>query len=340
MRSVTYSMGISLDGYIVGPDGDITAPPPGTVVSRPQPGVLNTLTSLYEYESNGQMNQNQMIVNLNSRINPKITLFTFYVLNSAKSDTDGAGSFPANQYDTGSEYGRSSIDVRNRFVFGGSLVAPYGLRFSPFVVASSGSPFNITTGQDLNGDLQFTDRPAFATAATLHPIATPFGVFDTNPAAGAAIIPRNYGNGPGQFTVNLRVGRTWGFGERTTSAASPAGGGGDGGGMRGGGGHGPGGPGGGGPGGGGPGGMRMGGGGGGRGGFEGGSSGKKYTVNLSVSGRNIFNHVNPGTPIGDLSSPNFGVSNSIASGGFGGPGGGGGGSANNRRIDLQLRFSF
>ena len=28
MRSVTYSMGVSLDGYIVGPDGDITAPPP------------------------------------------------------------------------------------------------------------------------------------------------------------------------------------------------------------------------------------------------------------------------------------------------------------------------
>ena len=28
MRSVTYSMGVSLDGYIVGPDGDITAPAP------------------------------------------------------------------------------------------------------------------------------------------------------------------------------------------------------------------------------------------------------------------------------------------------------------------------
>ena len=28
MRNVTYSMGVSLDGYIVGPDGGITAPPP------------------------------------------------------------------------------------------------------------------------------------------------------------------------------------------------------------------------------------------------------------------------------------------------------------------------
>jgi dihydrofolate reductase len=34
MRSVTYSMGVSLDGYIVGPDGDITAPAPDEEVWR------------------------------------------------------------------------------------------------------------------------------------------------------------------------------------------------------------------------------------------------------------------------------------------------------------------
>ena len=34
MRSVTYSMGVSLDGYIVGPDGDIIVPPPDEEVWR------------------------------------------------------------------------------------------------------------------------------------------------------------------------------------------------------------------------------------------------------------------------------------------------------------------
>ena len=34
MRSVTYSMGVSLDGYIVGPDGDISAPPPDEEIWR------------------------------------------------------------------------------------------------------------------------------------------------------------------------------------------------------------------------------------------------------------------------------------------------------------------
>jgi dihydrofolate reductase len=34
MRSVTYSMGVSLDGYIAGPDGDINWSPPDDEVFR------------------------------------------------------------------------------------------------------------------------------------------------------------------------------------------------------------------------------------------------------------------------------------------------------------------
>jgi hypothetical protein len=48
-------------------------------------------------------------------------------------------------------------------------------------------------------------------------------------------------------------------------------------------------------------------------------------------------------PVGNLSSTLFGQSIGSAGGfgrGGGGGGGGGGGSAANRRIDLQLRFSF
>ena len=51
---------------------------------------------------------------------------------------------------------------------------------------------------------------------------------------------------------------------------------------------------------------------------------------------NILNSVNPGSPNGNLSSALFGQSTQLA-GGFG-PGGGS--AAGNRRIELQLRFSF
>jgi hypothetical protein len=62
----------------------------------------------------------------------------------------------------------------------------------------------------------------------------------------------------------------------------------------------------------------------------------------------LLNHQNLAPPVGILSPEAFtGNSNfgeSIALAGGGGPGGGGGGpfgsQANNRRIDLQLQFSF
>ena len=43
------------------------------------------------------------------------------------------------------------------------------------LVANSGQPFNIVIGQDLNGDNQFNDRPAFATSASTNVVQTSYG---------------------------------------------------------------------------------------------------------------------------------------------------------------------
>jgi len=307
--------------------------------------------NIFQYESSGILNQNQLIVNANTRFNPNFSIFANYTLGRANSDTDGAGTFPADNYDLSAEYGRSALDVRHRFFLGGSISAPWGIRLNPLVFASTGAPFNITTGRDNNGDTQFNDRPAFATASTLNADLkrTPFGDFDLNPALGAELIPRNYGRSPGQFTVNLRINKSFGFGEVPGAAArrtaaneqTPAAGGeqtpaGGAGGRRGGGGR----AGGGGRGGGG-GGPRGGGGGAfGQGGIFGGGGGggseqKRYNLTLGINISNILNRTNPGPFVGNLSSDRFGQA--IQSGGFGF---GGGSAAGNRRVEAQVRFSF
>jgi hypothetical protein len=282
-----------------------------------------------------------LITNINSRMSRSISIFGGYVLNFAKSNTDGAQNFPANQYDLASEYGRASNDIRNRLFLGGSVVTRWNFRLSPFIIANSGAPFNIVVGRDLYGDtLLGTARPAFAGPNASSVIPTAYGALDPNPQPGERLVPRNYGNGPAFFTVNLRLGRTFGFGgERNSAAASPSGGGG---GDRGGD-HGPGGggggPRGGGGGRGGPGGMTMGGGGrGGPGGMFGGDGGgtpQRYNLSLSINARNLLNTNNAGRPIGDITSPLFGRSNQLA-GGFGPEAS----PANNRRIEMQIRFQF
>jgi hypothetical protein len=292
---------------------------------RPDP----TRGNVFQYESSGRFNQNQLVVSINNRFSKSFTFFANYTLNGAHSDTDNAGSFPVNQYDLAGEYGRSSLDVRQRLFIGGSISAlPWGLRLFPLIVANAGRPFNITVGRDLNGDALFNDRPSFATDLTRPSVrVTSFGSFDLDPQPGQVIIPRNYGTGPAFFSVSMRLSKTFGFGEVAGASSAPAAAGGGGGGRGGGGG-----------GGGGRGGGGRGGGGGGESLGGGGTTEHRYNMTFSINVQNLLNHSNLGQPVGNLSSPLFGQP--LASAGRFGAGGGSNLSAGNRRVELQLRFSF
>lgn len=280
---------------------------------------LGNQNPLTLYESAGLFTQNQLIVNVNSRLNKRVSLFGFYTLGEANGNSDGGS--PMNQYDLRSEWGPTRFDTRHRFFIGGSIVAPLRISFNPFITGSSGAAYNITTGNDFNGDLIYNARPAFATDPNApNVVSTSLGLFNTKPQPGDKIISRNYGRGPAQFNLNLRMSRTWGFGKGVETAANAGAPGGMGGGaFRGmGGGGGRGGP------------------GGGMGGMFGGgvNTGKRFNLTLSASARNLLNRVNLASPESNLSSPNFGQSLALA-GGFGG-----GASVYNRRIDLQLRLTF
>jgi Carboxypeptidase regulatory-like domain len=275
--------------------------------------------NVYQYQSEGTFKQNQFIVNTSVRMGSKLSLFGFYTLNYANSDTSGASSFPSADNNINLDYGRAAFDVRHRVFLGGTIGLPHAFRLSPFLVASSGIPYTITTGQDVNGDSIFNDRPAFASTlfSQSNVVTNQYGSFDLVPQPGETLVPINSLTGAARFTLNLRVSKTFGFGKKTEAPSSGPGPGGPGPGgtfgRPGGGGRG-------GPGGRGPGGPDV-------------STGRPYNLTVSVSARNIFNNVNLATPIGNLSSPLFGQSNGLAGGPFSS-------TTANRRIDLQMTFTF
>ena len=311
---------------------NINAPLPGTFdPDNPTCDNRPTLAcnNIYQYESEGVFRQNQLIVNGNIRAGARLTLFAYYTLNNVHSNVSSLGGFPSNQYNLDQDYGRPTYDIHQRVFLGGSISLPYGFRASPFMIASSGVPYNITIGRDVNGDSLFNDRPAFATDLTPpeRRVATRFGTFDTQPTSGETIVPINYVTGPTQFTLNLRLSKTFGFGKETGAANNQSGGppGGPGGGSSGGGG-----------------GRGPGGGGGGFGGgpragmgaiFGPGTTNHRCNLTLSVNARNVLNRVNLSSPIGNLSSPFFGQSISLAGGPFSS-------AAANRKLELQASFSF
>ncbi len=315
-RGVHQYLSDNINAYLPGTYDSVTA-------TGNRPNGINE--NIYQFQSGGVYNQNQLIMNYTVKAS-RVSLFGFYLVNFAKADTSGATYFPSNSFDPGSDYGRANFDVRNRFLLGGNLQALYGVSFSPMLVVDSGQPFNITVGQDLNGDNQFNDRPAFATSSSTDTVQTKYGTFDLDPAWNQTRIPYNYGNGPGQLSMNLRVSKSFGIGPKVTAGtgASSGGMGPPSGGPP------PGGGGGGAPGGGlGPGGLSK----------SGGppsldqAVARRDSLTFTVMGRNIFNNVNLAQPVGVLGSSLFGKSTALAGGFFSS-------AAANRSIDLQMAFSF
>jgi hypothetical protein len=131
-------------------------------------------------------------------------------------------------------------------------------------------------------------------------IPTRYGLLDPNPTLDEAILPRNFGRGPGAVLVNLRLSKTIGFGPAREGSVGVGGG--------------PRGPG-----------SPFGGG----GGFSSMSTSRRYNLIVSMS---------IGPIVGNITSPLFGQANQPAANQGGG--GGISESANNRRLELQLRFTF
>lgn len=292
--------------------------PPGDPFSPTAVRPFGDVGNIFAYQSDAVFRQNQLIVNSNIRGGAKFSLFGYYVLNYANSDTAGPSTFSSNPYDLSQDYGRASFDVRHRVFFGGTIALPKAFRLSPFLVAQSGPPFNITVPTDLSGTTVLNSRPAFASSFSnpANVVVTPYGAFDTVPVPGETLVPINYGITPPRFTLNVRFGKTFGFGRKPETASTNAqqGGGGRGGGR----------------------GDR----GGGRGGMFGPFGGlgsptdRRYNLTFNVSARNVFNIVNVAAPNGVLGSPFFGQSNSLVQNGpFSSAG-------SNRRIDLQVMFNF
>ena len=309
------------------------------------------LGDIYQYETSGTQSMKQLNIGVNKQFRPGFSLSVNYTVGKSQSDAD-FGSFPMNQYDLSGEYGRTSFDSRHRvFIVGSAFIPKLKLSLNPLIIGNTGRPFNVITGFDDNGDGIINDRPAFADAQTpaADLVQTRFGNFDIRPKPGQTIIPRNYAEGPGFFSVNLRIGRTFAFGDLPGAAErrrvakeqeeqkkqqQRANRGGDRASNNRGGGN----TGGGAPRGGAPqvtgamgGGMMI---------MMGGApstEGKRYTLNFSLNFANLLNHTNFGNPIGNLRSVNFGQS-LFPAGSFGF--GGGNPNAGNRRVQASVRFSF
>jgi hypothetical protein len=124
------------------------------------------------------------------------------------------------------ERSRSLLDRKHKFVFSGTFDTPKylgKLRFSPVFRLTSGAPFNISIGgADRNLDDVGNDRPIFTGDTKLLHFRTPGSPLDPSilnffalPTIGqTGNLPRNAGQGPGQFFFDLNVTREFKISEK------------------------------------------------------------------------------------------------------------------------------
>jgi hypothetical protein len=299
-----YTRGVHqyLSNTVTAPTFDVS----NYTITGPTPSVFDN-----QFQSGGVFSQHQLIITSTIRLK-KLNLHSFYTYSQAKSDTAGVNSFPSVAQNPGLDYGRASFGIHNRFTLLATYNAPHGIVIAPLFSAQSGTPYNLTIGNDLTGNNQFNARPTYGTCGAADVVSTPYGCLDTDPTGkGEALVPFGIGTGPANVILHMRISKVIGIGPRIEGSKGSMGGPQGGGSVNG------------------------------RG--LGGNQAapkldatvsRKYSLTFIVGALNVFNIVNRGAPNGVLNSPLFGTSQTLASGPFGLP------APGNRDIFLQTLFSF
>lgn len=185
-----------------------TANPDPHIAPRPLGESKNVLL----FESSGQTRGRVISVNLNQSSNKYFTFALTYLNFDFRTDADDPFLLPQSSYDFQGEWARPSWQMRHRIFVNGSLSLPFEARAAVSFTAASGTPFNITTGRDNNGDGNFNDRPSEVDFPDPQATQTHFGLLTPNTINGN--LPRNAGTNPVNVTLNLNLSRTFVLGKK------------------------------------------------------------------------------------------------------------------------------
>jgi hypothetical protein len=130
-------------GYHLFRSRDVNAPPPSLYLTRPDPayGVVR------QVESTGRQEFDSLQITVRGKLSRWFNGQMMYVLTRGYNDTNGIGSYPANDYDLSGEWARADFDRRHRV----NLLGRMDLKLFDLGVGlgmNTGWPYNETLGLD------------------------------------------------------------------------------------------------------------------------------------------------------------------------------------------------
>lgn len=144
---------------------------------RPDPNFAQMLS----IETIGRSDYKGLEVGLRKRFGGRYSMNAAYTLARNENTADSHRSSVSDSANPDSNYGSSLNDIRHTLNVAVNYAAPFGFNVGLGGSYRSGAPYNVTTGNDDNGDQNFNDRPPG--------------------------VKRNSARGPSTSTVNLRLTR-------------------------------------------------------------------------------------------------------------------------------------
>jgi hypothetical protein len=151
--SLTYT---GARGYHLFRSRDVNAPLPPLYLARPDA----SYGAIRQVESTGRQQTDSLQVTMRGKVSRWFSGQMQYTLSRGDNDTNGIGSFPANDYDLSGEWARADFDRRHRFNLLGRTTAIKLFDLGVGLSMNSGGPYNETLGLDLFNNGRGRARPA------------------------------------------------------------------------------------------------------------------------------------------------------------------------------------
>jgi Carboxypeptidase regulatory-like domain len=163
--------------------------------------------NLFQFEQSGHLHGQVVFLGLDQHSYKRFAIFVGYLYFNLRTDADSATLFPQSSYSDQGETARASWESTHRLFAIGQLNLPAKISFTSQFDASSGNPYNVTTGMDNNGDGIFNDRPSFASQPGTGVYQTPFGLLNATSVNGT--LGRNVGTMPALIHLDGNLSRTF-----------------------------------------------------------------------------------------------------------------------------------
>jgi hypothetical protein len=138
------------------------APDPIAALLAPRPIAPNE--NILQYQNSGHLSGDVFSFSVDQHSYKRFGLYSRYAHQNFKADVGNALTSPQSSYSEQGESARVDWRKSNAVSLLGNLNLPYRMELATQFDAGAGVAYNVTTGTDNNGDGNFNDRPAYASA--------------------------------------------------------------------------------------------------------------------------------------------------------------------------------